>query len=358
MSNKPRASVLIPSYNHAAYIGDAIESILGQSLTDFELIIVDDGSTDNSWDIIENYARSDSRIVAIRQENQGPAAAGNRALRLAKGDFIAFHTSDDRSGSTRLEKQVCFLNAHAEYDAVGSFIDEIDERGQIKSTGAYASWFNVPADVNDPGSWVWRNIVASPTLMLRCGFFERYGIFDRDLVYTQDWDILIRTLSRGGKLTILPEKLFQYRSHGNNLTHKNPIQTFWEYAYISSKTLHPWLMSSGNEGLVLRNITGFLHHEVFAQLDHNERAALASVLLHNFDGTFQDLILSLNDSRESHQIEAKTLEAYGQVQLELNQLWAERERVLMSRSWRLTRPLRFFARLMRKPSSRLTSVHG
>ena len=69
MGKKPRVSVFIPSYNHVAYIGEAIESILGQSLEDFELIIVDDGSTDNSWELIEHYAKSDSRIVAIRQEN-------------------------------------------------------------------------------------------------------------------------------------------------------------------------------------------------------------------------------------------------------------------------------------------------
>lgn len=331
MSKKPRVSVLIPSYNHAAYIGEAIESILGQTLGDFELIIVDDGSTDNSWELIDHYAKSDSRIIAIQQENQGPSAAVNHALRQAKGDFIAAHTSDDRSASTRLEKQAAFLDAHAECEAIGSFIDEIDGNGQVRENGEYMSWFNVSIDINDVNSWVWRNVVASPALMLRHNFFERYGIYDRDLVYTQDWEILIRTLSMGGKLFILPEKLLQYRSHGDNLTHKNATQTFWEYAYISSKTLHPWLMGTGNDWLVLRNIVGFLRHEVFAQLTQNERAALARALLHNFKGTFRDFIQRRNDNQENHRIEAKMIEAYGQTQLEMDQLWAERNELIAER---------------------------
>ena len=329
MSKKsPRVSAFIPSYNHAAYLGEAIESILGQSMEDFELIIVDDGSTDNSWELIEHYAKSDSRIVAIRQENQGPSAATNRALKQAKGEFIAAHTSDDRSASTRLEMQVAYLDTHAEYDAVGSFIEEIDGNGQVKASGQYESWFNVPIDINDPSSWVWRNMVASPTLMLRRSFFERYGNYDRDLVYTQDWEIWIRALSMGAKFAILSEKLFQYRSHGDNLTHKNATQTFWEYAYISSKTLHPWLKETDNDGLILRNIDGFLRHDEFVQLNQNERAALASALLHDFKGTFQDFFLSRNDDLASHQLEAKkVIEAYGHIQLERDRLQAERDQL-------------------------------
>ncbi|MFO0697662.1 MAG: glycosyltransferase, partial [Nitrospira sp.] len=323
MNQKPRVSVFIPSYNHAVYIGEAIESVLGQTLGDFELIIVDDGSTDNSWELIERYAKSDSRIIAIRQENQGPSAATNRALSQAKGDFIAAHTSDDRSISTRLEKQVAFLDAHAEYDAVASFIEGIDGNGQIYMGGQYEIWFNVLVDLNNPSSWVWNNRVASPTLMLRRGFFERYGFYDRDLIHTQDWEMWIRALSIGGKFGILPEKLLQYRSHGDNLTQKDATKLFWEYAYISSKTLHPWLMGTGSDSLVLGNIVGFLRHEVFIQLNQNERDALASILIHNFRGTFRDFFLSRNDDRANHRIEAKVIEAYGQMELEGAQLRAE-----------------------------------
>src|SRR5262249_45038610 len=136
-----------------------------------------------------------------------------------------------------------------------------------------------------------------------------------------------RALSKGGKFAILPEKLLQYRFHSDNLTHKDPMQTFWEYAYISSKTLHPWLMGTGSDDLVLKNIVGFLRHELFNQLNQNERSRLASALLHNFKGTFQDFSGNRNYDQPNHRIGARVLEAYAGIQLELDQLWEERNRL-------------------------------
>ena len=83
---------------------------------------MDDGSTDNSQEIIQRYAETDPRIIAIYQENSGPSAAVNRAIQQAKGKFIALHTSDDISMPDRLEKQLEFLSAHENYDITGSYI--------------------------------------------------------------------------------------------------------------------------------------------------------------------------------------------------------------------------------------------
>jgi glycosyltransferase involved in cell wall biosynthesis/uncharacterized coiled-coil protein SlyX len=320
MNKKPRVSVFIPSFNYAAYIEEAIESVLGQTLQDFELIIVDDGSTDDSWDVIERYAKSDSRIISIRQENQGPAAATNRALRHANGDFIAAHTSDDRSANTRFEKQVAFLDGHCDYDAVGTYIEEIDGIGRPNPSGQYAAWFNVAIDVNDPKSWIWQNKLAAPTLMFRRGFFERFGSYDPDLVYTQDWEMWIRVLSMGGKFAILRDELLQYRGHGDNLTHKNHTQTFWEYAYISSKTRHPWLIGMGNESLVVNNIASFWRHELFPELNRNERVALANALLFNLKGTFREFFQTRNDEQGNNRIAPTLIEKFCQDQEQLASL--------------------------------------
>jgi glycosyltransferase involved in cell wall biosynthesis len=340
MNKQPRLSAIIPSYNHAAYIGEAIEGILGQTLRDFELIIVDDGSTDNSWEIINYYAKLDSRIVAIRQENQGPSGAVNRALSQAKGNFIAAHTSDDRSVSNRFEEQATFLEGHSDYDAVGSFIEEIDAKGQTNTMGHYAAWFNVTIDINDPKSWVWKNKLAAPTVMLRRGFFERYGRYNPELIYTQDWEMWIRALSMGAKFEILREKLLQYRGHDDNLTHKNHTQIFWEYAYISSKTLHPWLMAIRNESLVVNNIAGFWRHELFPRLNQNERVALVNALLSNLKGTFREFFLTRNDEQGNNRIATAVIETYCQDReqlVSLIQTVAERNQTVAERDQQINR---------------------
>jgi glycosyltransferase involved in cell wall biosynthesis/uncharacterized coiled-coil protein SlyX len=318
--NTPRLSITIPSYNHAAYIGEAIEGILGQTLTDFELIIVDDGSTDNSWEIISSYAKRDSRIIALRQENQGPSAAVNRALSQVKGDLVVAHTSDDRSVKNRLEKQVAFLDGHPDCDAVGSFIEEIDSKGQTVAIGHYAAWFNVEIDINDPKSWVWQNRLAAPTLMFRRAFFERHGTYNSDLIYTQDWEMWIRALSMGAKFEILRDRLLQYRGHDDNLTHKNHRQIFWEYAYISSVTLHPWLMAIRNQSLVIDNIAGFLRHVLFPELNQKERGALAYALLYNLKGTFREFFVARNDEQENNGIAPLLIEKFCQDQEQLASL--------------------------------------
>src|SRR2546425_4517225 len=106
----PLVSVVMTSYNHEGYLADAIDSILSQTFQDFELIIVDDGSTDHSQRVISQF--HDPRIRAFFQENQGPSVAANRAVQLAAGKFVATHASDDKSAPNRLERQVAYLDQH------------------------------------------------------------------------------------------------------------------------------------------------------------------------------------------------------------------------------------------------------
>lgn len=294
MSTDPTISIIIPSYNHAAYIGETIESLLSQSFGDFELIIVDDGSSDDSPALIKIYAEQDSRIIPIFQANMGPSAAVNRGLQIARGRFVTCHPSDDRSHSNRLEILFTYLNSHLECDLVGSYIEEIDGNGAIVSNAhKFESWFNLEKDFSDPKTWVWENRVASPTLMFRRDFFERYGNFDPDLIYTQDWEILIRSGSMGAKLQVLPFKLLQYRSHADNLTNKNTHEVFCEYAYISSKWLTAWLSSKElQEGLFL-NFNGFIKHSIFKSFSNFERKNLVSLLAKGFVSSYPDFCMSL-----------------------------------------------------------------
>src|ERR1700722_2036753 len=118
----PRLSVLMPVFNGGRFLAAAVESILKQSLRDFELIAIDDGSTDQSASLLSQLAGSDDRIRVIRQANAGIVTALNRALELARGEYIARMDADDAALPSRLARQAAFLDGHPDVAVVGSAI--------------------------------------------------------------------------------------------------------------------------------------------------------------------------------------------------------------------------------------------
>jgi len=131
VTDKPKVSVITAVYNCERFLSEAIESVLGQTFTDFEYIIVDDGSTDKTPEIIKNFMRRDSRIITARIENSGPANARNVALQMAKADWIAVLDADDVCFPHRLEEQVNFVKDHPECILVGSGCMEITADGRL-----------------------------------------------------------------------------------------------------------------------------------------------------------------------------------------------------------------------------------
>src|SRR3569832_2297596 len=126
-----RVSVLMAAYNRAAYIGEAIESVLNQTMDDFELIVVDDGSTDHSPGIIARYVEQDARVIVHRQENLGIGGATNQALGLARARYIAILDSDDTMEPARRAIQADYLDAHPDITAGGSQWLAMNDRGDI-----------------------------------------------------------------------------------------------------------------------------------------------------------------------------------------------------------------------------------
>jgi glycosyltransferase involved in cell wall biosynthesis len=127
--HKPKVTVLMPAYNAANYIGEAIDSVLQQTFTDFELLIINDGSTDNTKQVIESY--DDNRIILIGHlVNHGIAAALNTGLSKANGEYIARFDADDICVPERLQEQVSFLDNHPDYVLTGSDAEYISENGE------------------------------------------------------------------------------------------------------------------------------------------------------------------------------------------------------------------------------------
>ncbi len=204
-----KVSVIIPAYNAMTYLPKTVESVLKQTFTDFEVIIVNDGSSDG----IEQWVNTitDNRVQLISQQNQGAAAARNTGIAHAKGAYIAFLDSDDLWEASKLEKQVYCLDNNPDVGLVYVWVASIDAKG--KDLGKIYS--------NHSEGYVWEkmlqgNIVWSGSAaMVRRDCFEKTGFFDQNLRFAEDWEMWIR-VARNYSFAAIKEPLVYYRHHPNN----------------------------------------------------------------------------------------------------------------------------------------------
>ena len=270
---RPRVSIIVTSYNYARFIGETIRSVIDQTLDSWELIIVDDCSTDDSWSVIQAF--QDPRIHAVRfDKNRGACAAYNTALGLARGEFIASLDSDDGFAADKLAVQVEFLDRHPEVDICGTYLEEIDDAGNTvpSESRMYAPWFNKELDLNSPDCWIWENHLCHSGVLMRKSLHDRVGSFREELTYSPDWNFWLRALADGATFHVIPQELVRYRSHGSNITHRNFNALMWEYADTSARTLHPYLMRVGRPDLIAKNVQIFVKR--FFEVDGDWRRYL------------------------------------------------------------------------------------
>jgi len=204
----PLVSVVMPVYNTARFLPEAIQSILDQTHEHLELLIIDDGSADGSWDIIQRYARADSRIVAVRNEtNVGVVRSRNTGVELAKGEYIAQMDSDDVALPERISRQVEFLEENPAYGACGANVYEIDAAGRVTRTITFPA-----GDEEIKRSFFFVTPIRQSTLMVRSECFDRMGRYEEQ---PDDLDLLIR-IGYAYKIANLQECLVRYRVHGDN----------------------------------------------------------------------------------------------------------------------------------------------
>ena len=225
--SSPLISVVMTTYNHEKYIGEAIESVINQTVEDFELIIVNDGSTDKTEEIIKTF--KDTRINYIYQENQGPSAALNTSIVSAKGKYIALMSGDDICYPHRLESQYnCLLKS--DQKIIFSWVDFIDENSQIFSGEPYLKqgWFN---RFNKTRAEMLRhffeqgNYLHGVTPFLERKILIESSLYHLTSIQAQDFYMSIKLLGKGYELFILPEKLLKYRVTGRNLSLSNKNKT-------------------------------------------------------------------------------------------------------------------------------------
>ena len=193
----PRVSVIMPVYNGEAYLGEALDSVLAQTLPDFELIAVDDASSDRSWSILERYAAQDARIRAVRRpRNGGHHVASNQAMALAQGDYIARLDQDDLARPQRLEVSVRYLDAHPEVGLLATGYQYVTADGRSTERLKPMTHERLRAGL------VFGNCIVHSSAVLRRSVVETGDFGYEDLPGPQDYDLWVRLLehTRGASI--------------------------------------------------------------------------------------------------------------------------------------------------------------
>ena len=234
----PEISVIIPSYNHAAFIAQAVRSVLEQSLADLELIVVDDGSTDDSLEVLSGF--SDPRLRVLVQENQGAHAAINRGLGESSGAYLSILNSDDAFMNERLEKAVRALESNPDASLAGSYIEIVDTHNKrLGIKHGYEDCSPWPLEVPERSFRAGTDLRATlltenywattSNFVFSRDWYERIGEF-RPLRYAHDWDFALR-MALQGDLLLIPEPLLQYRVHERNTIRENQAAMIFEICW-------------------------------------------------------------------------------------------------------------------------------
>jgi len=211
---KTLVSIIIPCYNAEKYIAETIQSVINQTYSNWELIIVNDGSTDNSVTIVNQLLENDNRLQLINKPNSGVSDTRNKGLEVASGELVTFLDADDVWHITNLEKKVKFFTS-TDYDVVYSYCQMIDEQSKpidkiLKGENnlKIADFLSLKANYN----------TAPSGIVFKKEVLHKIGGFDVNLSNNADQDILIQSLANGFKIGVISEVLWNYRIHPENMS--------------------------------------------------------------------------------------------------------------------------------------------
>jgi GT2 family glycosyltransferase len=295
----PDVSIIIPSYNHGRFIEEAVHSVLNQSYGDLELIVIDDGSQDDTLERLAGI--SDSRLCVIGQENHGAHAAINRGLAMAQGDYLAILNSDDVYHPHRLERLIPILEKEEKIGLISSYIEVIDSSG--RSLGIKQGYSNLEpwllphpersfrAGTDLRAALLTENYLSTTSnFLMKRRWYEAVGEFI-PLRYTHDWDFALR-MARLAAIELVPEPLLKYRIHGANTIHENQAAMIFEICWCLAVHLPYHLSASPQSSAtepgqrtsqLLHSIYTYGHEKVLAvmllegvQADHTQALSMLS----------------------------------------------------------------------------------
>jgi glycosyltransferase involved in cell wall biosynthesis len=235
---KPRVSVVVPLYNHAAYIAEAVRSVLAQGPIVQQIMVIDDGSSDESASVMAKLAQQDRRIRFERQANQGAHAALNRGIGLCEAEFCAILNSDDVYAAHRLDRLATALDADPGASIAASGIGFIDGAGRAVEN----AWYDQARAAHGAGTELGlallngNFLMTTSNLLFRRDAWPRLGAF-APLRYAHDLDWLLRALSHGHRIVVLEDTLLRYRMHASNTINEDHATVRVEWALAAAAYL-------------------------------------------------------------------------------------------------------------------------
>ncbi len=219
--DSPALSVAMSVYNGERFLAEAIESILAQSFGDFEFLILDDGSSDGTREIVAGYAGHDRRIRPIHRENRGLVRSLNQLIAEARAPLIARMDADDVCLPARFSRQLAFLAGNPDYGVIGSWCEDIDERGQPYP-------LNAPPHPTDHAAFLaaiaaGRPLLCHPAVMYRRKLVRQVGGYHAAFRHCEDLDLWLRLASLT-RLSSLPEKLIRYRHYPEQVSSRHATE--------------------------------------------------------------------------------------------------------------------------------------
>ena len=241
---KPEVSVILPFFNTEKTLAAAVKSLLSQTFIDFELLLVDNNSEDNSFLVAKEFSGTSNRIRLLREKKKGVAHAMNCGLQHARGKFIARMDADDISHPQRLEKQVRFLQENPETGLVGSEVNYVAHEKNTAGFKRFVHWvnsFHSPEEI-ELNRFVEIPVI-NPTILFRREIYEEFnGCRHGD--FPEDYEMLLRYLEAGVKMFKLPEPLLEWHDYSGRLTRTD--ERYSTEAFFRVKAKYFWNWSEKN----------------------------------------------------------------------------------------------------------------
>jgi glycosyltransferase involved in cell wall biosynthesis len=256
----PRVSVILPVYNGERYLAESIESVLSQTYTAYEIVVVNDGSQDGSMEIVKRYIGS-GRIKYVEQTNQGVANARNTGIFHSSGEFIALLDQDDAWLPDKLEKQIDFMDAHPEVALLHARVACIDGEGRPISC---RGWIYVGEEVHGycAEQLLSGNKIAPLTVLIRRACLGKVGVFNQSCAPADDWDLWLRIAVRF-PLGFLDSVVAKYRVHDSNESKKKLKLRLGEIQVMESfRSEYPALVRRMNRKSIELRLISFYHDAV------------------------------------------------------------------------------------------------
>jgi glycosyltransferase involved in cell wall biosynthesis len=218
----PRISIVIPVYNGANYLAEAIESALAQAYSNFEILVVDDGSTDEG--ATANVARSfGDRVRYVQKPNGGVSSALNLGISLMEGVYFSWLSHDDRYDPHKLEEQVRYLEVHRDVQVLGTGLEVINDQGGVTSSYSCGETRTLKNGRDVMDTWVY-----GCSLLIHRDVFAQIGTFNESNRTVQDLEMWLKTVHEGVPITIMPDILCQWRHHGESDSFRSRAKHFAE----------------------------------------------------------------------------------------------------------------------------------